>query len=171
MYDATNATCLARLHRAGDRNGATRVKSGPTCAVSYSPDRRHLISGCHDGRIERWDLNCGGARVGQLLGHSGLVLALAHSNDGSLLASGGQDQTIRIWGLRKGECMCTLRGLPGPVLSLQFGEDNTQVIVGCHVGSLEMMLEPHERVEAAQPTKPPPSKPSPRRKVTLQPPL
>ena len=70
--------------------------------MAYSPDGKHIVSGCADGiRV----LNAKtGQLVGKLLhGHSSLVRSVAFSPDGKHIVSGSLDSTIRVWNASTGE--------------------------------------------------------------------
>ena len=112
--------------------------------VAYSADGTRIASGGADGRIMLWDVATGRC-VGTLRGHAGFVLSLVHSPDGRLLASGGQDRTARVWQLADEEAdnceLSTIKNLPGPVLSIQFGQKRSSLLLGTHAGEVKLRFD------------------------------
>jgi WD40 repeat protein/class 3 adenylate cyclase len=69
--------------------------AGPVFDVSFSPDRRFLVTASGDAPTI-WDLESLRPLV-QLFGHTGGVITIDFSPDGSSILSGGEDRSIRIW--------------------------------------------------------------------------
>ena len=135
LYDADTIEHIGRLH------GRHPV---PVLCVAYSADGTRIASGGADGRIMLWDVATGRC-VGTLRGHAGFVLSLVHSPDGRLLASGGQDRTARVWQLADEEAdnceLSTIKNLPGPVLSIQFGQKRSSLLLGTHAGEVKLRFD------------------------------
>ncbi|EJD02469.1 uncharacterized protein FOMMEDRAFT_124970 [Fomitiporia mediterranea MF3/22] len=80
----------------------TITTHSPVVAVAYSPDGRHIVSGCSDNTVRIWDAETG-AQVGAPLGgHQGSVNSVAYSPDGRYIVSGSLDNTVRIWDAETG---------------------------------------------------------------------
>lgn len=122
-------------------------------SVAFSPDGRHVATGCIGVLpIKVWDLNTGQA-VMSLRGHRTvlshlppaenaavardressrdtlptIVSCVAYRRDGLALASGGDDGTIRIWDMTTAKELLTLDGHSFPVWSMAFSPDGTRV--------------------------------------------
>ena len=74
--------------------GNSRVMT--TCAPTFSPNGRMLVSADADGAIQLWEVATGKLRR-LLPGHGGPITSLAFSPNGKSLASGGADTTALIW--------------------------------------------------------------------------
>ncbi|XP_057418744.1 protein JINGUBANG-like [Lotus japonicus] len=122
-------------------------KQRPTVnALVLDDGGEELFSGGSDGRICRWESECGGGEgvvlVETLRGHGGAVLCLVHV--GGLLASGAADGTVRIWRREKGSggyfCGAVLGGHEKPVKSLvavSGGGGDSNGVVTVFSGSLD----------------------------------
>jgi WD40 repeat protein len=68
----------------------------PVSCVAFSPDGRHLVSGCQDKQVRVWDL-----KTGELLRsydwQVGAVTALAFAPDGLIVAAGGEKGQVVVW--------------------------------------------------------------------------
>src|SRR5260370_18711783 len=71
--------------------------SGAVICISYSPNRRHIVSGSRDNTIRIWDAETGAAVGEPLKGHASCVSSVAYSPDGRHIVSGSSDNTIRLW--------------------------------------------------------------------------
>jgi WD40 repeat protein len=108
-------------------------------SVAFSPDHQTLVSGGEDQALRLWNVSTGEC-LNTLQGHTMPVSTVAWSNpiapitklsppqttpDSAvgLIASGSYDQTIRLWNARTGQCLNTLQGHTGQVLSVAFSPD------------------------------------------------
>ena len=57
-----------------------------------------------------------------LSGHSDSITALSIDKNNALLLTGSNDHTARVWELSTNECIATLRGLKGYIISVAFEE-------------------------------------------------
>ncbi|KAG8722200.1 hypothetical protein FRC09_006640 [Ceratobasidium sp. 395] len=95
--------------------------------VAFSPDGRHIVSGCGDRMLRVWDAETGIA-IMSLEGHTRWVTCVAYSPDGHLIASGSFDCTVRIWDPRTGSEVCKpLEGHSKYVHCLAFSADGKNV--------------------------------------------
>ena len=76
--------------------------------VAYSPNGKHIISGCSKNTIRVWDSDSGEC-ISILEGHSKKVTSVAFSQDGKYIFSGSEDKSIRIWDFESGVCISTLK--------------------------------------------------------------
>lgn len=91
-----------------------RILTGHTStveAIAYSPDGRHLASGCDDRLIKVWDTDTGDERY-SFSGHRDEVARLAYSGDGRSLVSSAEDGEILIWHMATGRPLYQLDRLP-----------------------------------------------------------
>jgi WD40 repeat protein len=104
------------------------------CAVTYSPDGRHLVSaggseftpernrGKTSAEIKVWDRRAG-KELGKLDGHTNKVFAATFSPDSQTLATGAADETIRLWDLKAMQERMALRGHIDAISSLSWSSD------------------------------------------------
>ena len=64
--------------------------------MAFSPDGKHLLSGCEDKTAKVWELATGDCTA-TLQGHSSSVFSVAFSPDGAQLATGSGDKTVKVW--------------------------------------------------------------------------
>lgn len=76
--------------------------------VVFTPDGRHVVTGCLDGTIRVWEADTG--RQHRLLGPHGWVSGVAVSPDGKKIASCSHDQTVRLWDFESGQEIFNLPG-------------------------------------------------------------
>jgi WD40 repeat protein len=72
--------------------------------AAYSPDGKHIATGCEDEDedVRLWDAQSG-KLLHLMMGHSRKVASLAFSRDGRLLASASWDFTVRLWDVSTGK--------------------------------------------------------------------
>jgi WD40 repeat protein len=113
--------CTVGYGTPGSAEGHTHA----VMSVAYSPDGRHIISGCLDKTIRIWNAETGSAVGHPLEGHTHAVVSVAYSPDGRHIISGCLDKTIRIWNAETGLQSASLwRGtlaLCGQLLTLPMG--------------------------------------------------
>jgi WD40 repeat protein len=104
---------------------------GEVNGVVFTPDSRHLVTGCADARIRVFDATTG-EQVGTLQGHKrGTVTDLQFTSDGKLLASAGADGTVRIWDtsdLKNATLMKTLEAHDGLVFGVAISPDDRRLV-------------------------------------------
>ena len=61
------------------------------CAVAFSPDGKHIVSGSYDKTIWLWDAETGEMLQPPLEGHENSVWSVAFSPDGKCIVSGSYD--------------------------------------------------------------------------------
>ncbi|MHC4401611.1 MAG: M56 family metallopeptidase [Planctomycetota bacterium] len=76
--------------------------------IQFTPDGRHVITGCLDETIRVWEADTGRQR--RSLGPHGWVSGLAVSYDGKKIASCSHDETVRLWDLESGREIFRLPG-------------------------------------------------------------
>ena len=96
--------------------------------VTFSPDGRLLVTGCHDGLIRLWDVRSG-ALIKALSGHRSSVTALSFSPNGELFASAALDGSVKIWDFGTGAATFTLEN-GSSVWAVASSADNSTVASG-----------------------------------------
>lgn len=129
-------------------------------AVAYSPDDKHILTGCLGGVIQVWDAATG-KLANTLKGHTTTITGIAFSPDGKTMATGELNKTVLLWDAAKGEQIGKLvdkvDDLKGPTTVLKiltFGkEGKTLVSVGSDGKSLLVwdVVEKKKTGEVADP--------------------
>ncbi|THU96085.1 WD40 repeat-like protein, partial [Dendrothele bispora CBS 962.96] len=105
--------------------------SGDIKSVAYSPDGKHIVSGCLDKTVRIWDSQIGQPVCQPLQGHTDHVWSVAYSPDGRLILSGSSDGTIRIWDALTGQpAEQPLQGHTNPVCSVAYSPDGRHMVSG-----------------------------------------
>ncbi|EJS43130.1 mdv1p [Saccharomyces arboricola H-6] len=84
-----------------------------------------LATGTKDGIVRLWDLRSGKV-IRTLEGHTDAITSLKF--DSACLVTGSYDRTVRVWDLKTG-LLSKFHAYSGPVLSLDFFQDNAAVVV------------------------------------------
>ncbi|MBW4541777.1 MAG: AAA-like domain-containing protein [Myxacorys chilensis ATA2-1-KO14] len=71
-------------------------RSNSVNALSFSPDRKLIVTASADGTAQVWN-TASGQPVGQLLKHKGVILDVAFSPDGEYVATASLDKTASVW--------------------------------------------------------------------------
>lgn len=108
------------------------------CALTVSPDARHLAASAVDGTVQLWDLTTAVMIGPPLAGHIGPVGTIAFSPDGRLLASGGTDGNVRIWDVRRKGPAKAFAGQHGAVTSVSFSPDGNHLASGGADGTVRI---------------------------------
>ncbi len=126
------------------------------CAVVFTPDGRHIISGSLDGTIRFWNVQSG-KQVDAIQTHRP-AMSLAISSDGKSLACGMADAVVKIWKLEydpeiahRDERILS-RAYSGDVLSIAFSPDDTKIVAGGNNRQQTRMwnlLAPDERCKSS----------------------
>ncbi len=65
--------------------------------VSFSPDRRRVVSGYHDGFMRLWDRESSTITANPVIAHANPVTCVAFSFDSLRIISGSSDMTVLVW--------------------------------------------------------------------------
>jgi WD40 repeat protein len=114
VWDAKTGACLRTL------DGLTSLTS-----ATFMPLQPHLVFGCGDQLIYRWNIQSG-ELISKSIGH-GNLLTIAADPKGMLIASSGEDTQINICDWQSGEVINTLIGHTGPVYAVKFSADGTLI--------------------------------------------
>ncbi|HXZ05246.1 MAG TPA: serine/threonine-protein kinase, partial [Ktedonobacteraceae bacterium] len=104
-----------------DRSPTTMVY-----AVAWSPDRRHIASGGHDGMVHVWDATTGFTSF-IYYGHAGGVTAIAWSPDGLYIASASLDKTVQVWNVGTGQKISSYHGHAGMIYAVAWSPDGKRI--------------------------------------------
>ncbi len=78
-------------------------------SVAFSPDRRYIAAGTHNGQIHLWRAQNGQPLL-TLSSHHKKAWSLVFNLESTRLISGGYDGLIKIWDVSSGQCVRVLRG-------------------------------------------------------------
>ena len=100
-------------------------------AVDFSPDGKHIISGCYDNTLRLWDFTTG-ERIGEgWYGHTQAISALSYSPDGLYVISGSHDGTLRLWDTNTGRAIGDpWYGHEGFITAVIFSPDGKKIFSG-----------------------------------------
>ncbi|HEV3023968.1 MAG TPA: WD40 repeat domain-containing protein, partial [Pirellulales bacterium] len=97
----------------GKPHSVLRGHSRPVQSCSFSPDRRHVLSGAQEGEVKLWnilDYKEVRAPEGRVLaGHDDAILSAAFSPDGRRIVTGSRDHSARVYDVQSGNCLRWLR--------------------------------------------------------------
>ena len=88
-------------------------------SLSYSLDRRRIVSGSSDKTVRVWDAEAG-TELRCLRRHKDPVYRVSYSPDGRRVVSGSADNTVRVWDAETGKCLEVIRGT-GDVAAIAAG--------------------------------------------------
>ena len=100
--------------------------------MTISPDGRALAAAGRAGETEVWDLATRKRRL-VLVGHTMNATNAVWSRDGALIATASSDRTAGFGIPETGALLATFRH-PGEVMSLQWSQDDSRLLTGCHDG-------------------------------------
>jgi WD40 repeat protein/serine/threonine protein kinase len=123
-------------------------------SISWSPNGLRLASGSDDGWIRIWDPMTR-KEVLPIKAHDerrvnqgdGLIRRLAFSPDGAYLASAGLDGTAKIWDVVSGREVFSLPADCGPVWSVAWNSDSTQLAAGSQDGTIRVVAGLNDTVQ------------------------
>jgi len=100
-------------------------------SVSFSPDRRLIVTGSADNTAKVWDA-ASGKLLRTLSGHGGPVLSVSFSPDGRFIVTGSSDGTAKVWDAASGRLIYTLSGHTWFVFSASFSPDGRFIVTGSY---------------------------------------
>jgi WD40 repeat protein len=109
----------------------------PIKQVSWSPDRRHLMTVDDEGIVIIWEANSG-TETTRLVGHSGKILHFEWSPDGSRILTAGDDSTARVWETKSGTEITKLGGHVEAVQYASWSPDGKQIATASRDGSVKI---------------------------------
>jgi WD40 repeat protein len=115
--------------------------TGRIVALSFTPDRRTLVSGSWDGWLGFWDVKSG-AKLAFLRGHNNSFNWAALSPDGSTIATGGDDSVVRLWNVARRQEIAVLQGHADIVNSLAFSQDGQWLASASNDGTIRLWRAP-----------------------------
>ncbi|QRV96434.1 hypothetical protein RhiJN_24452 [Ceratobasidium sp. AG-Ba] len=105
--------------------------SGPISTVSFSSERKRIVSASEYGTLQIWDLETGEAVLEPLQAHSRPVGCVAFSPDGLNVASGSADKTARVWDPETGDpATDPLTGHTAGIQSVAYSPDGRIIATG-----------------------------------------
>jgi transducin (beta)-like 1 len=93
-------------------------KNKDVTSIAWSPDGKHIATGCYDGTARIWDAT--GNIVALLKDHSGPVFSLKWSKKGTHLLSGSYDRRAIVWSLATGKAIKIFLLHTAPVLDVDW---------------------------------------------------
>ncbi|CAB0043908.1 unnamed protein product [Trichogramma brassicae] len=127
--------------------------SGPVYSLSFSPDKRILLSSSEDGTVRLWSLHTWTSLV-CYKGHLFPVWSVKFSPHGYYFATGSYDKTARLWATDSHEPLRVFAGHHADVDVVQFhpnsnylasgSSDNTVRLWDCTTGSQVRLMTGHK---------------------------
>ncbi|MFO1486846.1 MAG: protein kinase [Verrucomicrobiota bacterium] len=106
LVAAANEDSAAHVYRSEDGVELLQLEHpGPVFCTAFSPDGRHLATGCSDGVVRIWNLDSKEVER-QFIGHQRNVLWVTFSHHGRWVASAGEDGNAFVWELATGQPFC-----------------------------------------------------------------
>jgi WD40 repeat protein len=102
--------------------------SGDITAISFSKDRKKLLSGSVDTTVRLWDIERG-KEIRIFEGHTNIILCLDLSPDGKRAISGSDDKTVRLWDIETGKEVSKFEGFSNKIIQVTFSPDNKHSII------------------------------------------
>ena len=97
--------------------------------VEFSPDGRHVVSGCADKTLQLWNAKTG-AKLRRYPGIESRVSRVAFSPDGRRVACSPSDGMVRVWDVETADQVACLNGHRGTVGSFAFSTDGRRLVSG-----------------------------------------
>jgi WD40 repeat protein len=104
-------------------------------SIAFSPDEKHLLSGCWDNKARLWSLN--GTLEMTFEGHKEPVVDVAFSPDGKSLLTASLDNTIKMWN-REGKELHTFTGHHGDVVDIEYSPDGQKIVSASWDGTIKL---------------------------------
>jgi len=118
---------------------------GQVLCVTFSQDRKRILSGGEDNTVRLWDA-ISGRPLRTLVGHEQGVLAVAFTPDGKRALSGGMDRTVRSWDLASGRELLCLRGHTDRISALACAADGLHALSASWDGTVGYWNLTHGRL-------------------------
>lgn len=104
-----------------------RGHKGIITGVAFDSTNKQIASSSEDKNIVLWNLSSNTSRCSVFSGHQDVVSSLQYSPNGHILATTSYDRTVRFWiPTISGKCTEFIAHT-GPVRTLGFNNDGTQV--------------------------------------------
>lgn len=121
----------------GSQIGQPCESDAPTRSLAFSPNGKHVVSGCTNGAIQLWDVESR-MEVRRFEGHFDCVLSVAFSKDARHLLSASTHCTIRHWDVETGAEIRRLIGNTHSVLSVAYSFDGKRIISSSMDGTVRI---------------------------------
>jgi WD40 repeat protein len=137
----------------GERRASVPDTGNLVRSLAFSPDGATLVSGAAGGEVRFWDVEAGGAEVGEALELGPGVFGVAFTPDGSKLVASGD--VITVWSFdqrsRRVRRLGTLKGRTGQPLGLALSPDGRRLAEGSAGSKACARLWDLERLEQIGP--------------------
>ncbi len=126
--------CVQRNATVQEASIVARMTHASTVdAVTFSPDRRYVVSGSGDRTARVWEA-ASGRKVARVT-HGAEVSAVTFSPDGQYVVSGSGDDTVQVWEAVRGREVARMTHA-STVFAVAFSPDRRLVVSGSYDTSI-----------------------------------
>eukprot|EP00053_Salpingoeca_punica_P009203 m.82436 g.82436 ORF g.82436 m.82436 type:complete len:334 (-) comp14918_c0_seq1:289-1290(-) len=97
-------------------------------AVTFTPDKHHVVSACNDKNVRIFDLHAYSAEPVVLTGHTKTLKKVLSGADSNTLLSAGDDKCVKVWDRRTAKETTSI-SVSGEVTNMELSAENNILLV------------------------------------------